>query len=139
MKPPLGFYGTPDNGNIKEGKPPAAGSVGEFVPVLEAEVVQEVPSSGTKPPAGKTGAPKRDAMPTLPAEVIDEHKPEQSAVDAAWDKASAGASAAAARPERPTEEARSWHEPPPVRRSLAESSPDNGSPDAGGQVNVFEA
>ena len=69
----------PENGDLPQDKPPAAGSVEEFVPVLEAEVVREIPPSETKPPAGKTGTPRRDAVPTLPAEIVGEQKPDRSA------------------------------------------------------------
>ncbi|HEV3080956.1 MAG TPA: PQQ-binding-like beta-propeller repeat protein [Gemmataceae bacterium] len=130
---------------VKDSQRKPAGSVGEFVTVLEAEVVQEMPPSAARPPSTKSMPPKKDAAPILPADVVDEHNPDRAADGAGWSEVGSPSNAttaprATSPTDRPTGEARSWHEPPPVRRRRGEPLPDGAdAPDAGAQVNVFES
>jgi len=138
----------PDQGGSKQGKPHSPGSVGEFVTILEAEVVKETPPAPANPPPSKSNVPRKDAAPTLPAEVVDEQGPAASNEGASWRepppvrKPPAGKverQSTTSSPPEPAGGASSWEIPPPVRRQGADGAAESPAPDDGGQVNVFEA
>ena len=126
--------------------PRGAGSVGEFVTVLEAEVVDENPppkeSNSTR--GGKSVG---DEVPLVEAEAVEETDQAEPRRPASWRqpppvrKASPGPRPApAAAPEPAEDKAPSWLTPPPVRRGTGDGSSDFAPPDGGGPpVHVFEA
>jgi hypothetical protein len=110
---------------------PLAASTPNSVPLLPAEVVEEVePTESREPASWRTPPPVRNAKASAaaraPAEPLAEVLPVQEAAPAAEADPLAEAPPA-------------WQFPPPVRRATGDELPNTVSPELGSSVQVFES